>query len=647
MKIPSSKLLVSKKPYNIVVLRQKIFLVTFYKFKRFFSTLIYFSPSNSLYTNFSIKTQNNISKMSLWCAVSLGITYLVYYFTIISDPKNVLNFDIQPEGNETFLKNLSYDIAKELQDLSFHIISPVLLVSFLIFWLCFQYTDTLNSRKIYSLLFCYIYILGNNLVSLTSFPVSFTNVWLILGPIVIVPSVGNLHAIYLLLINLLLYHLLHGYKIEYYDIWTSIISLFLSIFIITLQIEYYRREIRLYQYGNHLKERALEIELIKENINHGLMLLDLDLKVRSNFSDICTKLLHRKNLHDYYFPELLRKILEENQYFINSMNYSKESLERNDYAIDDLNEWEERVKHYFDMLRAEQLDDQELACIDPLKFIKIYSYEGRNYISFHVSAVKVQNDIQYFMVLISNDTGKVAGRYRIIEHERRLLEQAESLFMLSYNNPIQQKQLLYDFTQNYFELSQNILTDMRDTKPPEELIIVIPKQLSAMYDIFEVCNLYKYKEQSAKILEAFQNFQQNEHNHSIRELLMDSQSMQMNYIQLLAKCENFLLKLRPLFDLAVFFIREPRLMEELQKQKQILHKEFLNKATTNNPIDTDLDYTQLNIENQIFINLYMAFEILLSQSDLKYNRKPAEEKLPNSSSQYAKAHQAETIRTNH
>ncbi|MEM9424077.1 MAG: hypothetical protein AAF975_04735, partial [Spirochaetota bacterium] len=396
-----------------------------------------------------------------------------------------------------------------------------------------------------------------------------------------------------------------------------------AMFIMMMQLEYYRREVRLHESTIRLREHASEIKLIKDNMDSGLMLLDLELKVRPNFSDMCVKLLHKKKLKHQYFPKLVRHILEENQYFINTMNYGNDP-EGDDYAVGDLDEWEKRVENYFKMIETEGFDEEELAHIDPLKYIKIYSYEGRSYISFHVSPIKVQNQIQYFMILISNDTGKVAGRYRIMEQERKYLEQAQLLFALSPGNPTEQLPLFHSFSRSYLELCKNLLTEARNTIPPQDLIKNVARQLGCIHEIFGQLNLGHYRTQAETLLQKCQDFGQIELEHSGNVMIINK-STQGHYIQLVVDCERFLHEIRPLFTIATFFIREPHLADELQKQKQALHY-GLSQDTLQSDSASDFYDTQLSPDIQMFISLYTAFEMLLNQHDLQQDLERVEEK---------------------
>ncbi len=593
----------------------------FHEFKSFFSL-----PKSSLSKNFWLTTRNRVNSMGLWCSVGIAIIHLIFYIIMISDPDNLPNFDIQLEsqGPMIALQNFNYRVAQKFQELGFHIINIVLFTLFLIFWLYIHYAQGRCTSKKTSLLLCIVYIIANNLETITSFAISpaFADIWLIMAPIIIVPSVGTRSSLPLLLINLALHHTVVNHQLGPHNILISIVSLFLTLFIMMIQMEYYRREMRLHEAIYRLRERALEIELIKENMNSGLMLLNLELKIRPNFSDICVKMLHKKDLREKYFPKLLRNIVEENQCFINSMNYGNDPEEESNY-IHDLDEWEKRIEHYFEMLKTEQLNDEELACIDPLKMIKIYSYEGRSYISFHVSTVKVHSEIQYFMILISDDTGKVAGRYKIIEYERKHLERAQLLFtLLSRENPIKQLELFNSFAKNYLELSQKVLTEVRSTIPPIQLVEDVTPKLTTMQNIFHNFNLHKYHERATELLKKCHNFSQIEPEHC-NNLMIINKSIQNLYIQLIVNCELFLHETRSLFSIATSFIREPRLAEELQKQKQALHY-GLSQDTLQSTSDTKFYETQLNKESQIFINLYTAFEILLSQHNLQHDLELAE-----------------------
>ncbi|WGK70249.1 hypothetical protein P0082_05160 [Candidatus Haliotispira prima] len=616
--VPKSPVL--KLIYYAGKLFQRMGYFTFREFRQFFSV-----PKDTLANkDFGLTARYNINSMGLWCAVGIAIIHLIYYVAVISDPGNLPNFDIRVEGNGPMaaLQNFNYSLAERLQKNGFHLVNTSLFTLFLITWLYIHYAYGRFSKRI-SLLCCIIYVIGNNLISMTSLSLSFTNVWLIMAPIIIIPAVGNRRSLPLLLANFLLHHLLVSYGQDSYDILISIASSFVAIFIMMMQMEYYRREARLQESTGGLNERALEIELIKENIDSGLMLLDPDLKVRPNFSDMCIKLLHKKDLRDKYFPQLLRDIVEGNQYFINSVNHGVDP-EGDDYVINDVNEWEERIKHYFEMLATEHLNNDELASIDPLKYIKIYSYEGRSYISFHVSTIKVKDQIQYYMVLISNDTGKVAGRYRILEHERKHLEKARLLFALSHDNPIKQLDMLNSFAQSYLKLCKNVLTEVRNTLPPQQLIDTVTTEFRSMQQTLGDLNLERYVNLADELLQKCDNFNRTEPEHS-DNVTITNKATQTQYIQLIVDCERFLHEVRPLFSLSTFFVRESGLTEELQKQKQLVYHS-LNQDILQSDEITDFYNTQLNQESQILINLYTAFEMLLNQNDLQSELELVEEK---------------------
>ncbi len=593
---------------------------TLQEFRQFFSV-----PKSELSKNFWLTTRYHINSMGLWCAVGIAVLHLIYYIVVLSSPENLPGLDIKidEEGGLTALRNFNYRTAHLLRAYGFHLIGAALFTLFLIFWLYIHYAYG-NLSKRMSLLFCIIYIIGSNVESLSSLSTSFADLWLIMTPIIIIPTVGNYRSLPLLLMNLLLHHLFVSYQPGPYDILTSVATLFIAVFIMMMQMEYYRREVCLHESASRLRERALEIELIKENMDSGLMLLDLDLKIRSNYNDMCIKLLHKSNLRGKYFPQLLRDIVEENQYFINSMNYSADP-EGDEYKLGELNEWEERVKHYFEMLKAEQLDDDELASIDPLKYIKIYSYEGRSYVSFHVSSIKVHERIQYFMVLLSNDTGKVAGRYRILEHERKHLESAQLLFALSHGSPTKQLEMLENFAHSYLELCKSVLTEARATIPPKQLIEKVCQHLVIMKNIFCELNLANYGEHAEGLLKKCHDFLQIELEDTSNAIIIINKLTQTRYIELIVDCERFLHELRSLFSIATFFIREPRLAEELQALKQALHYGLSRDTLQTQPIVNFYD-TQLSQECQMFINLYTAFEMLLSQHDLQQDLKRVEER---------------------
>ncbi len=604
------KALIPKLLYYLGRFLQRNSRFVFHEFRHFFST-----PKNGLSQNFWLTTRYHINSMGLWCAVGIAIIHLIYYLAVISDLENLPNFNVrlQSDGFFTPLRNFNYALARRLQNSGLHLVNSILFTLFLILWLYVHYSHGRMSKR-NSFLFCLFYVAANNLVSLTSLSPSFANVWLIMTPIIVIPAVGNRYSLPLLLLNIALHHLSTSYGRDPYGELTSIASFFVAIFIMMMQIEYYRREVRLQESASRLRERALEIKLIKENMDSGLMLLDQNLQIRPNFSDRCIKLLHKKNLRKQYFPLLLRNIVEENRYFIQSMNYGADP-EGDEYIIGDLGEWQERIEHYFEMLKAEQLDDDELSSIDPLKYIKIYSYEGRSYISFHISAIKVQDQIQYFMVLISDDTGKVAGRYRILEHERKSLENAQLLLALAHNDPMQQLGALQGFARSYLKLCKNILTEVRSHLPPMQLLDTVIAEFQEMKSLLSDLNLSRYADSCSELLRKCHNFTHVELEHHSNAVIINK-SVQILYIQLIVDCERFLHGLRSLFSLATFFIREPRLIEELQQQKQSLHY-GLSQDTLQSEEIIDFYDTPLSEKGRMLINLYTAFKMLISRQDLQ------------------------------
>ena len=553
---------------------------------------------------FWLATRYHLCSMGLLCTVGVALVHLVYY--VIAASHNMPGPAPKGQGLWAWWQNFRYNAAVWQAAHGIH--QTILFTVFLLFWLYLHYVyDHLSKR--FALLFCIVYVVANNWIGMSGLSSSFGDVWLIMAPVIVIPALGNRKATPLLLGNLLLHHVLGGSS-NPYDWLISVASLLEAAFIMLSQWEYYRRELRLRESTNVLRERVLEIELIKENMDSGLMLLDRDLKIRPNFSDMCVKLLHRKNLRGTYFPGLLRSILEENRYFIHSIHYSAEP-EGDAYAVDDLAEWEERIKHYFEMLVLGHLDSDELESINPLKYVKIYSYEGRSYISFRVSTVKVHDKIQYFMVLVQNDTGKVAGRYRILEHERKHLEEAQLLFALAQQNLTSQIARLREFADSYLRISRHIFTEVRNTMPPKQLIQIVIDEFLAIRKILDAVKLERYAQKNSEVLQKCHQFSriplQNRSN-----MIIISKSVQTEYIEILVDCERFLHEMRSLFRIASFFIRQPQLAEELQRQKQALNT---GQDTSHEALD--FYETKLSPESQMLINIYIAFSMLLNQHDFQ------------------------------
>ena len=567
-------------------------------------------PKSGGSQDFWLATRYHICSMGLLCAVGVALIHLVYYLISVSGLNSLPGLVVEGQGLWFAWQGFRSSMARWLAASGVHLLDTILFTVFLLFWLYLHYVyDNLSQR--FALLFCIIYVIASNLLGISTVSSSFSDVWLIMAPVLIIPALGNRKAVPLLLVNLLLHHLLGG-GLNPYDWLLSAASIFEAAFIMLANWEYYRSELRLHESTNVLRERALEIELIKENIDSGLMLLDMDLKIRPNFSDMCVKLLHKRNLHGEYFPGLLRSILEENKYFINSIHYRAEP-EGDAYVVNDLEEWEERIKHYFEMLVSGHLDSDELESINPLQYVKIYSYEGRSYISFRVSTVKVHDKIQYFMVLVRNDTGKVAGRYRILEHERKHLEEARLLFVLSQQSLTTQVGRLHEFARSYLEISRHILTEVRNTMPPKQLIQIVADRLLAIQKLLASVQIERYAKRNSEVLQKCTKF-----SHiplqSSSNIVIISKSVQIEYIQIIVDCERFLDEMRPLFRIAAFFIRQPQLIEELQRQKQILSY-GLNEDAGHEALD--FYETNLSLESQMLINIHIAFRMLLDQHDLE------------------------------
>ena len=596
-----------------------------WRFLRFSARLIllefaYFfrKPKSASSQGFWLTTRYHICSMGLLCAVGIALIHLVY---VIVGSNSLPDPLVEGQGLWFAWQDFRNSIARWLAASGVHLLDTILFTVFLLFWLYLHYVyDNLAQRFV--LLFCIIYVIASNLLGISILSPSFSDVWLIMAPVLIIPALGNCKAVPLLLVNLLLHHLLGA---DPYDWLLSVASMFEAAFIMLVHWEYYRRELRLRESTNILRERVLEIELIKENMDSGLMLLDMNLKIRSNFSDMCVKLLHRKKLHDEYFPGLLRSILEENQHFINSIHYRVDP-EGDAYVVNDFAEWEERIKHYFEMLVSGHLDSDELESINPLKYIKIYSYEGRSYISFHVSTVKVHNKIQYFMVLVRNDTGKVAGRYRILEHERKHLEEARLLFILSQQNLGTQVGRLREFARIYLRISRHIFTEVRNTIPPKQLIQIVGDEFLAIQEILASVQIERYARRNGEVLKKFTKFGQIPLQNSSNMVII-SKSVQTEYIQIIVDCERFLDEMRPLFRIAAFFIRQPQLVEELERQKQTLDhsKDMAHEAFS-------FYETNLSPESQMLINIYIAFRMLLDQHNVEGEFEMVEKMLHESSS---------------
>lgn len=566
-----------------------------YRLKYFFGTL----PTKELGTLW-VTTRHNNSITGLWTALGVSIVSLLYAVSIPlhSGQTHIPEIALPPAAAH-LLDRLHPGFVKS--------IAHILQVFLLGLWI-HKYRKIQRQPLLQNTLFAAALLLLNNTgIAAGLFASPQSTLWLWIYPVVTIPILGNRRALPLLLLNLAAYIVINTG--ELFLIVNIIGSCALAIFFMMIQLEYYRREFRLHKSLVRLKERAMEIELIKEYMGTGILLLDRQLKIRPNYNDSSIKLLHKKNLNRKYFPKLMREVLQENEYYLNGDPQSQiMDLKELDSEIRDYQQWQTKIEHYFQMLMSGQMDTEELEQLNPMKCVKVYSYEGCSYLNFHVTMVKSQNKDLYFMVLIHDETNKVAGEYQLWAHERKQLQRAEILFALLHHSPQKQQELYRVFTETYTLLSRTTFSEKRSFQSPRKLTVSLLPQLETLHRFFSEFHLQDMENKCRELIENGERFLQ-------LQVEEHQKIFQTNYLQFIMQLEQFLFSLKDLENLICFLLSHP--LKDYQPASPFTGETELSVFSR---LQTEARPGKKNLTEDliVFSNLYLTFRMLVE----KYNQDP-------------------------